>query len=225
MKTADQIRDMLLERLALCLRVPSMCGGELGILNLMEYLCFIDDREDEWRAERRKLSESGAFGSTGIHGGFWAVTRQKERDESQPASVYALIAFEMGYLNADSFDRILTRDEFDRLLTEFDDAFFQKKWTNVDVIAKFGVPSMRWGTNDNYPCFLLYIDDSQPSRFCYFDCWAGFFKDDSGCMVPKKFGPLPILRNVRVPSDSFAAQFRFTDFGKQLMSGSLGPDR
>ena len=135
MTTANQIRDMLLERLALCMRVPSMCGGELGILNLMEYLSFIDDREDEWRAERRKLSESGAFGPTGIHGGFWAATRQNERDESQPASVYALIAFEMGYLNADSFDRILTRDEFDRLLTEFDDAFFQKKWTNVDVIA------------------------------------------------------------------------------------------
>ena len=221
MKNASQIRDMLLERLLVCLRAPSMCGGELGVLNLMEYLTFIDDREDEWKAQRSALNESGAFGSTGVHAGFWSATRQTKHNDSQVASVYALIAYEMGYLNADSFARILTPNEYSQLLGKLDDAFLAKNQTNAEIIEEFGIPSMRWGTNDNYPCFLLYIDSSSPLRFCYFDCWAEFHKDESGCMVPGKYGPSPILRNIRIPSKTFVDQFRFTTFGKRLKAKSV----
>ena len=86
MRDANAIRNLLLERLRLCLRSPGMCGGELVILNLMEYVTFIDERESDWQAEREKLNQIGAFRSTGVHGGFWAATRQTKRNDSQPAS-------------------------------------------------------------------------------------------------------------------------------------------
>ena len=66
MKDASEIREMLIERLQISLQSPAMCGGELGILNLLEYITFIDERENEWKSYRRKLYESGAFRSTGI---------------------------------------------------------------------------------------------------------------------------------------------------------------
>ena len=219
MRDAASIREMLLKRLHLCLRVPNMCGGELGLLNLMEYLTFIDERENEWRLHRNALSESNAFRSTGLHGGFCSATGQVKREEIQPASVYALIAYQMGYLTSGhKFDvtRVLSSHEFDSMLTAFDKQFFASELTNHDVIETFGEPSLRWGTNDNYPCVLLYFDDGSPIRFCYFDCWADFYTDVSGCRVPKKYGPKPILRNIRLPAEKFVDQFRFTDFGRQL---------
>jgi len=52
MRNADSIREMLLERLHFSLKRPDMCGGELGLLSLMEYLTFIDEREDERRSKQ-----------------------------------------------------------------------------------------------------------------------------------------------------------------------------
>ena len=224
MRESLAIRTFLLQRLHSCLRAPSMCGGELGVLNLMEYVTFIDEREDEWYSYRRDLTDTGAFRSTGLHGGFWSATKQDNRTEIQPASVYAKIAFEMGYLSiGNDFDvvRVLSTNEFSALTDQLDDDFFDSEWTNHDVLDRFGAPSLRWGTNDNYPCILLYLEDGASNRFCYFDCWAEFYEDGSGCAVPGKYGPKPILRNVRVPADSFIEQFRFTNFGRALSERDL----
>ena len=61
MKTAVEIRDYLLRRLQCTLLRPSMSGGELGILNLMEYVSFIGDRSQEWQGHRKELHERKCF--------------------------------------------------------------------------------------------------------------------------------------------------------------------
>lgn len=100
MKTAVEIREFLLERLRLSLFRPGMCGGELGILNLFEYVTLIDERIDEWRQHRAELHRIKAFNAGGVNGAF----QQLHRDwrigtyDKQVASVYARIAIAMGYL-------------------------------------------------------------------------------------------------------------------------------
>jgi len=165
------------------------------------------------------------IGNTQSHGIHYVHRRacQQKQEEIQPASVYAKIAFEMGYLSTDhSFDveRLLSKAEFNELESQLDNRFFDSEWTNQNVIEKFGPPSLRWGTNDNYPCILLYLEDGSNNRFCYFDCWAEFYQDETGCTVPGKHGPQPILRNVRVPASTFVDQFRFTTFGRKISNNT-----
>ena len=122
----------------------------------------------------------------------------------------------MGYLNSDMISHVLSSEEFSLLLEKLDPDFFAAPWTNHEIIQKFGTPSIRWGTNDNYPCIFLYIDNNTPARYCYFDFWAEFYIDESGCSVPQKYGPYPRLRNIRRPAKTFVGQFQFTEFGLGL---------
>ena len=87
-----------------------------------------------------------------------------------------------------------------------------------DVISRFGVPSLRWGTNDNYPCTLLYLCEADQARYVYFDFWAEWFKNEEGLRVPGKYGPKPLLRNIRVPAASFPEEFLFTQIGRSLLA-------
>lgn len=70
MKSAPEIRDFLLARLPCVLRRPGMCGSELGILNLMEYVTFIDERTDDWMHRLKELHHRKAFNARGVTGGF-----------------------------------------------------------------------------------------------------------------------------------------------------------
>jgi hypothetical protein len=219
MKNAEEIRGMLLERLRYCLRSPTSFGGEVSILSMMEFMAFVDDREDEWKQHRKELRETGAFLSTGIHGGFHKATRQSKRTDLQPASVYTLLAFRMGYLDNAKTGPLLLADQYDKLIVDLSWQFFKEDWTSLQILDRFGEPTFRWGSNDNYPCIFLYLDRSEPNRFCYFDFWAEFHKDENGCNVPGKHGLLPRLRNVRLPAETFREQFTFTRFGEQLAVG------
>lgn len=101
MRSAAEIREYLLARLRCALRRPGMCGSELGILNLMDYMTFIDERSGEWRGYRNELFHRKAFTAGGVTGGFQQVfgLRRHGAHDQEVASVYAVIAYEMGYLS------------------------------------------------------------------------------------------------------------------------------
>jgi hypothetical protein len=220
MKTAEEIRDYLLERLRLSIFKPCMCGGELGILNLFEYVTFADERSDHWQQHRKALYETKAFSAGGVMGSYqnlhWNLRGQHY---SAVASVYARIAYEMGYLTDQGkhcLRRLLTLEQFESVLAQINRQDKLSDWVPEEVIEQFGDPSIRWGTNDYYPCTMLYLVDSHPEFFVCFDFWAEWFKDESGVRVPCKHGPKPILRNIRVPAATFPEQFKFSNFGSTL---------
>ncbi|MEZ6096378.1 MAG: hypothetical protein R3C03_19475 [Pirellulaceae bacterium] len=222
MKSAAEIRTYLLARLQCALLRPGMCGGELGILNLMEYVTFIDERSMEWQHRRKELHERKCFNAGGVTGGFRQVLgfRQNGEHDDGVASVYARIAIQMGYLSTegeDRMNRLLTVGEFDSLESQWHKFVEMEKCVPDDVISRFGVPSIRWGTNDYYPCTLLYLCESAPTRYVHFDFWAEWYKNADGLHVPCKFGTKPLLRNIRIPAETFAEEFVFTTFGSDLL--------
>ena len=102
--------------------------------------------------------------------------------ENEVASVYAVIAFEMGYLSLEGNDRLqrlLSADEFDAILETAADLARVGACIPEDVIERFGEPSIRWGTNDNYPCTMLYLSPGS-GRYLHFDFWAEWHTDESG---------------------------------------------
>ncbi len=120
MKSAPEIREFLLARLRCVLRRPSMCGGELGILNLMEYVTYVDEKTDDWMHRRQELHRRKAFNAGGVTGGFAQLlgVRRLGAHNNEVASVYAVIAYELGYLSLegdDPLDRLLTPDEYGTL--------------------------------------------------------------------------------------------------------------
>ena len=194
-----------------------MVGGETSILHRLESIAFADGREREWNEQLDAMKRDGAFTSSGVEGAFHYATGRT--DHKQAASVYGLIAYKMGWLDRNGefpVQRVLASSEFDQLMQSLDSDFYDNERTNSQVIDSFGPPSLRWGTNDYYPCTLLYIDDSPEIRFCYFDCWAEWKLDAQGVSIPMKYGEKPIVTNTRTPADVFVNQFEFTSFGKRL---------
>ncbi len=102
----------------------------------------------------------------------------------------------------------------------------RKKFANEEpcvpetVIDRFGPPSIRWGENDNYPCTLLYLCEAGDSQYVHFDFWTEWYKNAEGIRVPGKFGPQPLLRNVRIPAATFPEEFVFTPFGRSLLKNA-----
>ena len=149
-----------------------MCGRELGILNLMEYVTFIDERQEEWSHWRKELHRRKAFNACGVMGGFEQIFgfRRKGAHDNEVASVYAVIAFQMDYLSLEGEDGLqilLPRDNFDSLLVQSRELVQEIPCVPETVLERLGEPSMRWGRNDNYPCTMLYLGEGAGAALTY----------------------------------------------------------
>jgi len=223
MKSADEIRKFVLNRLGNRVSRPSMWGGELGILGEMDLLTYIDERQEEWSTRRKELHQRQAFNAGGVTGACQQILRNHRRGscEKEVASIYAVIAFEMGYLSAEGEDRpqrLLEDNELESVLQTAVDLARGEPCTPDDAIERFGAPSMRWGTNDYYPCTLSYFGTFGSGRYVHFDFWAEWYKNPTGLQVPGKFGPKPLLRNLRIPAAMFPDEFVWTTLGQELLS-------
>ena len=112
--------------------------------------------------------------------------------ENEVASVYAVIAVQMGYLSLsgeDRLNRLLDAHEFGSLESQCREILESENCIPEDVISRLGVPSIRWGTNDNYPCTLLYLCESDQTRYVHFDFWAEWYKNEEGIHIPASTAP------------------------------------
>lgn len=222
MKSATEIHAYVLAHLQRALFRPSMYGGELAVLQFFQHLAFIEQREHELQELRRELRQSGTFNSRGVTGAFEFLFGFLRKDAyiGQVVSVYARLAFAMGYLSETSTDyvsRLLSEEAFASLLNQVEQPNHFDTCDPDGLIERCGEPSIRWGRHDSYPCILLYINPQAPQQYIYFDFWAQWYKNEHGEHVPGKYGPKPRLSNIRIPAARFSEEFIWTPFGQELL--------
>jgi hypothetical protein len=140
MRTVAEIRDRLLEVLRFTVWRPSMrCGNADGtetlLLYLLDTLCFIDGREEEWRA----AASTYISGCRWVRGHFEFQHQPFPHFVNEVASVYAEVAFSLGYFRS---ARLLAEAEMTRLASVVEGAAFRSRdWTEAELHAQFGPPT------------------------------------------------------------------------------------
>jgi hypothetical protein len=176
--------------------------------NLLADLCFLDERDEELRAVVEELRR---FGKLGVHGPFTAVFGAERRCVPEVASVYADVFHRFGYL---SVDRLLTPDEWAPFAT-IRDWVADRDIRRSEVEATFGPPSRVVDKR------VLCYAPEDGSGWAFVDCWprqVERYEPGSG-----RFEVLteddPLVRDIRVPADSFEDGLVLTLFGRVLRWG------
>ena len=183
---------------------------EFFIRYLLSQLAYFDHRESELGSHFNLLKARRAVGATGVHGGF--VGQRIYSHGSEVGSVYAEIAYAMGYLDA---DRILGKWEFEALRSGVRAKCRSRDYTIEDVFKWWGPPSWRSGENPYYPCTLLYLPADPKRAAVAFDFLGAELEEREENGVAKD-EPIQMLRNVRIRSATFSRDFTFTPLGKQV---------
>jgi hypothetical protein len=212
MRSIEEIRGYFLAELNHVFSRPGMYPGEASLMMRFRDLAWIDQREPEWDAHRQALEARGAFCSTGVRGAFERVLGERVQTESV-ASVYAEIAFQMGYLET---QRVLSAAEFGRLRKGLRRAVSRRSFTAAEVEERFGPPS--WGVvrgrNDPNSETWLYLASRPRFAAIAFEFWnESLFVDGK---YARRFDRA-ILRYVRIRGRRFAREFAFTPLGRQLL--------
>lgn len=209
MRSAEEVRNRLLERLKGAILRPSMYGGdasgvELLMVNLLADLCYIDEREAEWLKARERLETRGQFGCAGVAGSFLNRVSVKGEFADEVASVYAAEAHRLGLLEVDP---ALTDAEFRRLCRGLRAVCREKDWRRSEVLDRFGPASVRAGS------VLAYVSAGRPGEWVCFDfdrTWRGVRNRDYR------------LREVRIPARNFVRELTFTPHGRALREKGSG---
>ncbi len=200
MKSSQEIREYFFKLINNALPRLSMFGGETAARFFLSHLAFIDERDLELENYLNKLTERGAFTSLGVSGAFRKYTHLQATDV-EIASVYAEIAFKMGYLNT---DRILIKSEFESLHSGLRKTCRSQDLNTEDVVQQFGTPSWKAGTNPSWPWVFLYFCNELDHGSIAFDFWNDGYYD------------LPVLRNIRIQGPNFGREFTFTPLGRKI---------
>ena len=217
MRDAGEIRQHFLELLNHALPRLSMYGDEQTALHFLNHLAFIDEREDDLESLLDGLTKRGAaISATRVSGAFQQVTGH-QATEKEIASVYAEVAFQMGYLDV---GRLLSGSEFANLKSGLRDYCRDHDLTTSEVKERFGDPSWFTGTNPVWPCVYLYISEEPEFGSVAFDFWNEIDYDEQTTAVNGRFGDIPALRNVRIHGNDFKSEFTFTPIGREITKRS-----
>ncbi len=214
MRTVEEIRAHFLERLALALKRPGMFGGPNIIRELLNYLVFIDENEKSYEtliAEERFVRY---FGPGWIAAPFWWKFGGKyDRYANEVSSVYAEIAYQLGYAK---LDRNLDAGEWRSLRKGSRKRIQERDWTVSDVVQEFGPSSFRTGLT--WQQILCYSNGVIGDEWVFFDFEA---KQGDEWPLGSKWPPEdfkdvsnPPLRNVRLPAKDFSHSLVLTPFGR-----------
>jgi len=152
-RSAGQIRDYLLRQLNDALRRPGRYGGELALRIHVDALGFVDDVGDPVRRWHDALRDSGGANAIGVRGAA-ADVLPDGCAEYVTASVYAELAYQLGWLRA---DRLLAPEAYRRLVDGIGE-WCREDRTLGDVLAAYGPPSVSIGsTNPYYPKSFVYV--------------------------------------------------------------------
>jgi hypothetical protein len=153
-----EIREHHLTRLNDAVRRPAVWGGETTIRVFLDSVAFVDGRTGDWAAAVSALRARGAFLPTGVRG---AVARVLGGygDDSAMASVYADVAWRLGWLTA---DRTITGPEL-RHLHEY----AAQDRSLEQVLAELGDPSVWIGPRSPaHPKTLAWASDRVSGLTC-----------------------------------------------------------
>ena len=213
MRTADEIRARLLDDLNHALTHLSMYGGEVAARQLLSDITFVDEREHEFKSHMQVLQDRGAFLSTGVEGAF-SYRMQLKPTCALIGSVYAEVAFKMGYLQT---KRILTGREFKALKAGLRKTCRTRDMNADDVKAEFGIPSWSVKGNPFYPWVYMYLSNESEDGVIAFDFWNEFGNDPKRKReVYGKYGATPVLQNIRIRGPRFVREFTFTPLGRKI---------
>ncbi|MEV0570352.1 hypothetical protein [Dactylosporangium sp. NPDC050588] len=202
----DEVRRHHLDRLNQALRRPSMWGWEPAIRLLMDDVAFVDGTGELWQQEHDDLRVRGAFNSLGVHGAFTAILPGYRDDGAAVASVYADIAWRLGWLTV---DRTLPDDEHRQLGAETD------RWSGRDrrldeIVAELGPPSVLFGGgNPRYAKTLAYAAASGARGLVCLH-FASTYDWNAPQPQPET---QPVLVAVRHGTGAFVDTFTFTPAG------------
>lgn len=193
MHTIHEFRNRLTETLPHALTRPVMYGGtdfgaEMCFYTLLSDLCWIDERETEWK----RLEEEFIWGPGRVLGQLADQEYSMPGYINEVTSTYAQLAHMLGYYLP---ERLLPTTEWQRLLGSLTDGFFGRDWTESQLHNEFGQPSHEViGGDTTVAC---YAPGDAVDRWVFFDISRKYPHNDD------EWFEAPILRDVRLKRNRF----------------------
>lgn len=199
-------------------------------------LLFIDQRDGQFESERDRLNAQGLWTNLGTYGPFfWNLPRPTGYEFKRPlevecASVWAQVAFRLGYLQ---LDRTLNLAEWETIASSIN-RFRSGDWHQEEVTALFGLPSFVIGSlkkDHRCQCYAT-ADPEQPWFFFDYEFWQVGYADLAyGSNVfpyemtiggkPWNEHPdlkNPLLRDVRIPAPNFEERLVLTEYAHRIQN-------
>ena len=184
--------------------------AEMLLSAMLEDLCYLDEREDEYHAVRDELNDR--YGQRGISGRFKAIF-DRDRCQAEVTAVYGEVFSRLGYVKLErTLDSGRWNGMVENLVTLFDDHDMRLSGAE----AKLGKPSAIVG--DRILCYAsshptdgwIFVEGHDVATRSY-DIEAGRYKTI--------FDDDPIVRSVRLSAQEFDKGLCLTPYGKMLRWG------
>lgn len=166
MRTIEEFRNHQMEMLAMALTRPAFfCGrdshADLVFGRALGDLCWIDEREREWR----RVSEKFIYGPNAVIGQLRRQPICLPEYLNECTSIYAELAWGLGYFQV---ERLLTLAEWTALRNSLNTEFFNREWLASEIEERFGPPSHRLGGGSTTVAVYACEDRAVPWIFLDF---------------------------------------------------------
>ena len=211
MRTIDEVRQSKLAKAAGIVAHTGMFATtgremEFACRDLLADLCFIDSRDAEHEAARKRLER---YGQLGVVGAFDAVFGSASNHVAEVASVFAEQFHALGYLEIGA---ARAESDWEEIRAGLADAHALTDTRRSAPIDHYGEPSLVVDQR-----VLCYVSDETPAKWIFFDCWkpnGEVYREGRG----DAFGPYlvgdPLVRDIRVPAGTFDEGLILSLWGK-----------
>jgi hypothetical protein len=166
MRTIEEVRERLIRTFEHAFLRPGMWGGsdwhiQESLEDKLKLICWIDEREDHLQSARQCYPSRDVMG---IIGDFASQHFNWPSYGNEVASYYAQIVHELGYWHP---SRLLDTSDWEHLRESLDESFFERDWTESEVLARFGPSSCTMG--GGFSVVHAYAPSISREPWIYFD--------------------------------------------------------
>lgn len=183
---------------------------ELRALQLLEDMCFLDNRDADAEREWSRLLK--VYGKCGVVGPFEALFEAKDC-QAEVASVFAEVFHRLGYLPVTS---LVGGDRWREMTAGLRDRFEDRDVTQDEARGLLGEPSLVVDRK-----VLCYAPANPDAGWLFVDCRADpvrRYEVGRGCYTSAGGGEL-LVRSVRLSGQDFESGLVLTLYGKTLRWG------
>lgn len=186
-------------------------GREMQLLadRLLEDLCFLDDRDDDWERERSRLRSYGKLGVTGPFEALFGSPRCR----AEVASVYAEVFHRLGYL---PIGNAVSQSRWQEITGSLRERFEDRDVRRGEAERVLGQPSLLVDQT-----VLCYAPGDPAAGWLFVDCHAervSRYEAGRGRYTAERDTD-PLVRSVRLSGADFEAGLILTLYGKTLRWG------